>query len=105
MEATEWLLVISVILVVAVCVLLRWVSELRNRVSDFIRVEAKIGMLLEDAELEYDPYAKVPADVEEAILAGNLALAAKLYRDVAGVDVFEAESFVGEVNRRSKQAS
>ncbi len=59
-----------------------------------LRLEAKVDMLLKHAGLTYDPRANVPADVLDALRAGQKIEAIKRYRQATGVDLKTAKEFV-----------
>jgi hypothetical protein len=92
---------IGVILVVLVSVALR-LTEMRSRMGTlFYRVDAKLDLLLEQANIKFDPYASVPGDVVEALRAGQRMKAIKLYMQSTGVGLKEANDFIKEYQRRS----
>ena len=67
------------------------VNDLKKRQ---LRLEAKVDMLLKHAGLTYDPHANVPADVLDALRAGQKIEAIKRYRQATGVDLKTAKEFV-----------
>jgi ribosomal protein L7/L12 len=58
------------------------------------RLEAKVDLLLKNANIKYDPTANVPADVVEALRRGAKIEAIKRYRQATGVGLKEAKDFV-----------
>jgi len=79
-------------------------TALQSRVAALSRVEAKLDLLLSQANIKFDPYAQLPAGVAEAIRSGQKIKAIKLYRLSSGVGLKEAKDFVEEVQRRSGTA-
>ena len=49
----------------------------------------------------WDPYAKVPREIAEAVRAGQKIKAIKLYRQSSGAGLKEAKEFIEEVQRRA----
>src|SRR5882672_502033 len=79
-------------------------TTLQTRVAALSRVEAKLDLLLKQANIKFDPYAQLPAGVAEAIRSGQKIKAIKLYRLSSGVGLKEAKDFVEAVQRRSGMA-
>jgi hypothetical protein len=96
------LIVLGVILLLAFSVAFRLI-EMRSRMGTlFYRVEAKLDLLLKQANIEFDPYASVPHEIADAVRAGRTLQAIKLYRDSTGVALKEAKDFIEEYQRRVK---
>jgi len=76
-------------------------TALQARVAALSRLEAKLDLLLKHSNIEFAPYANLPAGVAEAIQSGQKIKAIKLYRLSSGVGLKEAKDFVEEVQRRS----
>jgi hypothetical protein len=76
-------------------------TALQARVAALSRVEAKLDLLLAQANIKFDPYRHLPAGVAEAIQAGQKIKAIKLYRLSSGVGLKEAKDFIEGVQRRS----
>jgi ribosomal protein L7/L12 len=76
-------------------------SQLRSRVAEIARLEAKIDLLLAHAGLSYDPYATLPPEVVAAIRGGDKIAAIKAYREATGAGLKEAKDFVEEARRRA----
>jgi hypothetical protein len=64
------------------------------------RVEAKLDLLLKQANLSFDLDQSLPAGVVEALQRGEKIRAIKFYREATGVGLKEARDFVEEVQRR-----
>jgi hypothetical protein len=79
-------------------------TSLQTRIAALSRVEAKLDLLLNQANIKFDPYAQLPAEVAEAIQSGQKIKAIKLYRLSSGVGLKEANDFVEAVQRRSGMA-
>jgi ribosomal protein L7/L12 len=75
--------------------------EVQRRVTALSRIEGKLDLLLKQSNLGYDPYAKVPPEVAEAVQKGQKIKAIKLYRQASGVGLKEAKDFVEGVQRRA----
>jgi len=95
------LVVLGVILLILVSVALRLI-EMRSRTGTlFYRVEAKLDLLLKQANIRFDPYANLPSEIAEAMRAGQRMKAIKLYMQSTGVGLKEANDFIKEFQRRS----
>jgi len=90
------------VLVILGSVALRLI-EMRSRMGTlFYRVEAKLDLLLNQANIRYDPYANLPHEIIDAVRAGQKIQAIKLYRNSTGVGLKEAKDFIEEFQRRVK---
>jgi len=76
-------------------------NGIRSRVAVLSRIEAKLDLLLKQANIKFDPYANVPLDIVQALRDGKKIEAIKLYRQASGVGLKEAKDFVEEVERRA----
>ena len=76
-------------------------NGLQRRISEVSRIEAKIDLLLKQANIRFDPYANVPSDIVQAVRDGKKIEAIKLYRQSAGCGLKEAKNFIEEVQRRA----
>jgi ribosomal protein L7/L12 len=76
-------------------------AAMRNRVAAMSRIEAKLDLLLKQANIKFDPYADLPGDVAAAVRAGQTINAIKLYRQSSGVGLKEAKDFIEEIQRRA----
>ena len=91
----------GVILLVLVSVAFRLI-EMRSRTGMLLhRVEAKLDLLLKQANIKFDPYANLPREVAEALRSGERIKAIKLYMQSTGVGLKEANDFIKEFQRRS----
>jgi hypothetical protein len=96
------LVVLVVILLVVGSVAFRLI-EMRSRMGTlFYRIEAKLDLLLKQANIQFDPHVNVPGEVAEAIRAGQRIKAVKLYMQSTGVGLKEANDFIAEFERRAK---
>jgi ribosomal protein L7/L12 len=73
----------------------------QSRIAVLFRIEAKLDLLLKQANIKYDPYAHLSPEIAEAVRAGQKIKAIKLYRQAAGVGLKEAKDFIEEVQRRA----
>jgi hypothetical protein len=94
------LAVLGAILLVIVGVSLRLI-EMRSRMGVLSRVDAKLDLLLKQANITFDPYANLPREIAEALWAGQRMKAIKLYIQSTGVGLKEANDFFKEFQRRS----
>jgi ribosomal protein L7/L12 len=76
------------------------VNGMQNRMGVLSRVEAKLDLLLKQANIKFDPYANVSREIAEAVRGGQKIKAIKLYRQSSGVGLKEAKEFIEEVQRR-----
>jgi ribosomal protein L7/L12 len=76
-------------------------AAVRNRTAALSRIEAKLDLLLKQANIKFDPYADLPAEVAAAVRAGQTINAIKLYRQSSGAGLKEAKEFIEEIQRRS----
>ena len=92
------LVVLGLILLVAIRIRL---DAIQSRIAAVTRVEAKLDLLLKQANIKFDPYAYVSNDIVEALRANQKIEAIKLYRQATGVRLKEAKEFTEEVQRRA----
>jgi ribosomal protein L7/L12 len=69
-------------------------NAIAGRIAPLSRLEAKVDLLLRNANIKYDPAANVATDVIEALRRGAKIEAIKLYRERTGVGLKEAKDFV-----------
>jgi hypothetical protein len=74
---------------------------IQRRLAVVSRVEAKLDLLLKQANIKFDPYAHVSNDIVEALRKNQTIEAIKLYRQATGVGLKEAKDFIEEVQRRA----
>ena len=94
------LVVLGVILLVAVSVAFRLIEMRIHMGAPLYRIEAKLDLLLKQANIKFDPYANLPGEIAEAVRAGQKIQAIKLYRQSSGVGLKEAKDFIEEFQRR-----
>jgi len=70
------------------------------RIATVSRMEAKLDLLLKQANIKYDPYKNVSPLVVDAVRRGKKIEAIKCYRNESGVGLKEAKEFIEEVQRR-----
>jgi hypothetical protein len=70
------------------------------RIGELSRIEAKVDLLLKQANIKFDPYQSVPAAVSAAIREGKKITAIKIYRQTTGCGLKEAKDYVEGVQRR-----
>ena len=93
---------LAVILVIVYSLAFRLI-EMRTRMVPLLdRIDAKLDLLLKQANIKFDPYANIPPDVASAARAGKKIQAIKLYRQSSGVGLKEAKDFIEEFQRSVK---
>jgi hypothetical protein len=76
-------------------------NGIRSQIAVLSRIEAKLDLLLKQANIKFDPYANVSREIAEAVRAGQMIRAIKLHRESTGVGLKEAKDFVEAVQRRA----
>src|ERR1700756_3149460 len=59
-------------------------EDVRSRLGAISRVEAKLDLLLKQANIKFDPYAGLQREIVDALQAGRKIEAIKRYRQSAG---------------------
>jgi hypothetical protein len=95
------LLVFDVILLLGLSGIGTRLAEVRSRMAVLSRIEAKLDLLLKQANIKFDPYANLPREITEAVRAGQKMKAIKLYYQSSGGGLKEAKEFIEEFQRRS----
>jgi ribosomal protein L7/L12 len=98
---TAALVILGVILVVVINVAFRLI-ELTSRVSTLNRVEAKLDLLLKQANIKFDPYANLSREITDAVRAGQKIKAIKLYRQESGAGLKDSKDFIEEYQQHIK---
>ncbi len=91
----------SVFVLVMVAWLLLRLAAIDKRLAALSRVDAKLDLLLKQANLEFDPFQNLPREVTDALQRGEKIEAIKHYREATGVGLKEAKDFVEEIQRRA----
>jgi hypothetical protein len=73
---------------------------IERRLARLSVVEAKLDILLNHFDLQFDPYRNLPTAVVQALRSGEKIKATGCYRDATGVTLKEAKNFIEEVQRR-----
>jgi len=76
-------------------------NELQRRVAVLSRIEAKVDLLLQQANIKFDPYANLSREVVEALQAGQKLKAIQSYVRSTGVGLKEAKDFIEGYQLRS----
>jgi hypothetical protein len=92
------LIVLGLLLLTAIRLRL---DAIQNRIAVLSRIEAKLDLLLKQANIKFDPYAHVSQDIIDALRANQKIKAIKLYREATGVGLKESKEFIEEVQRRA----
>jgi hypothetical protein len=77
------------------------ITALQQRIGSLSRIEAKVDLLLKQANIKYDPYANISSEIAEAVRSGQTIKAIKLYRESRGVGLKEARDFIVEMQGRA----
>jgi hypothetical protein len=104
LESFELIVLIGLaVILVIVYSLAKRVIEMRTRMGPLLyRVDAKLDLLLKQANIKFDPFANIPSDAGAAARAGKTIQAIKLYRQSSGVGLKEAKDFIEEFQRSVK---
>jgi hypothetical protein len=76
-------------------------NGLQGRIVELSRVEAKLDLLLKQANIQFDPYIHVPREIAEAVRSGKKIQAIKLQRQSSGMGLKESKEFIEEIERRA----
>ena len=76
-------------------------NGLHSRIAVLTRIDAKLDLLLKQANIKYDPYSNVSREIAEPVRQGQKIEAIKLYRQSTGVGLKEAKDAVEELQRRA----
>ena len=77
------------------------IKGLQSRMGVMSRLEAKVDLLLKQANITFDPYANVPPEIAQAVRDGKKIEAIKLYRQSSGLGLKEAKEYIEGVERRA----
>jgi ribosomal protein L7/L12 len=88
------------LLVIGLSLIRTTLAVVERRLRALWQVEAKLDLLLQHANIQFDPYKSLPAEVTEAVRHGERVRAIKLYRDASGAGLKEARDFIDEALRR-----
>ena len=77
------------------------IKGLQSRMGVMSRLEAKVDLLLKQANITFDPYANVPPEIAQAVRNGKKIEAIKLYRQSSGLGLKEAKEYIEGVERRA----
>jgi ribosomal protein L7/L12 len=99
-DAALWVIPLMAALMLILLIVAR-LNRLQNRLAELSRVEAKLDLLLKQANIRFDPYVNVPPEIAEAMRSGKKIQAIKLQRESSGMGLKEAKDFIEEVERRA----
>jgi hypothetical protein len=89
-------------LIILISIALRLI-EMRSRLGTFsYRIEAKLDLLLKQANIKFDPHANIPRECVDALRAGQRIRAIKLYMESTGIGLREAKEFIEDYEKRVK---
>jgi len=79
------------------------IEDIRKRMSALRRIEMKLDLLLQHANIEFEPYKGLPPEVVDALQRGEKLEAIKAYYKVRGrnLSLKEAKKFIEDVQRRA----
>jgi hypothetical protein len=100
-QAETFGLVALVVLGLMLLVIGARLNGLHSRIAVLTRIDAKLDLLLKQANIKYDPYSNVSRGIAEAVRQGKKIEAIKLYRQSTGVGLKEAKDAVEEMQRRA----
>ena len=100
-ELLPFFIILVVFLVLGFATLRVVLSVVEKRSRTLWRVEAKLDLLLRHAQIDFDPYKNLPAEVIDAMRRGERIRAIKLYRDSSGAPLREARDLIDEALRRA----
>jgi len=69
-------------------------ASLARLQADVTSLNDKVDALLNHANIEYDPYDKLPASVKHALESGDQIEAIRQYRDATGADLQAARNHI-----------
>jgi hypothetical protein len=76
-------------------------NAVATRVALLTRVDAKLDLLLRQANIKFDPFAGVSPEITQALREGKKIEAIKLYRIATGAGLKESKDFIEEMQRRA----
>jgi ribosomal protein L7/L12 len=76
-------------------------NALATRLAALTRVDAKLDLLLRQANIKFDPFASVAPEITQALREGKKIEAIKLYRSASGAGLKESKDFIEEIQRRA----
>jgi Ribosomal protein L7/L12 C-terminal domain len=100
-DAALWLIPLVAALMLMVLLIGARLNRLQERLAILSRVEAKLDLLLKQANIRFEPYVNLPPEIAEALGNGKKILAIKLQRESSGMGLKEAKDFIEEVERRA----
>jgi hypothetical protein len=100
LDTVLWVVPLAVALILLALIGAR-LNALQSRIGELSRVEAKLDLLLKQANIKFDPYVQVSPEIAEAVRSGKKILAIKLQRRSSGMGLKEAKDFIEEIQRRA----
>src|SRR5476649_2046157 len=76
-------------------------NKIQDRISELWRVEAKLDLLLNHANIKFDPFVHISTEIAEAVRSGKKIKAIKLQRQSSGMGLKESKEFIEEIQRRA----
>jgi hypothetical protein len=76
-------------------------NGLQGGIVELSRVEAKLDLLLKQANIQLDPYIHVPREIAEVVRRAKKIQAIKLQRQSSGMGLKESKKFNEEIERRA----
>ena len=100
LDTVLWVVPLAVALILLALIGAR-LNALQSRIGELSRIEAKLDLLLKQANIKFDPYVQVSREIAEAVRSGKKILAIKLQRQSSGMGLKEAKDFIEEIERRA----
>lgn len=75
-------------------------NDVQGRMAALTRMDAKLDLLLKQANIKYDPYRNIAPEIVEAVRSGRKIMAIKLYRQSSGAGLKESKDFVEGLQRQ-----
>ena len=91
---------LAVVILILIALMGARLNDIRGRTAALARIDAKLDLLLKQANIKYDPYRNIAPDVVEAVRAGRKITAIKIYRQSTGAGLKESKDFVEGLQRQ-----
>jgi ribosomal protein L7/L12 len=92
---------LAMLIMILISVISARLNDIQRRVAVLTRIDAKLDLLLKQANIKYAPYQNVAPDIVEAVRTGQKIMAIKLYRQSTGAGLKESKDFVEELQRQT----
>jgi hypothetical protein len=100
METTfPTVVIVSLIIALAFSFRLRF-ANIERKLAVLPRLEAKLDMLLKQANIKYEPLGGLPPEILDALQSGEKIRAISLYRAIHGGSLKDAKEYIEEIERQ-----